>query len=155
MVALISLHLHRSRTGAFVHIHLLCNLSSILLFERPTPTMFSSALASVFILSLALQASAHALIAPMLGVNGIPVRNDVQRPSNAKPCGNVDIASTIDSSKMVHVGRNGTFTVNVTDFNGYVLHVLAMSIRSLPIVCHQWPRWLETCECQDRPHWDR
>ncbi|KAF7345592.1 hypothetical protein MVEN_01578000 [Mycena venus] len=81
--------------------------------------MFSSVLTSATILlALALRASAHAMPSPALGVKGIPVRNDVQRPSNDKPCGNVDIASNIDTSTAVPVESDGTTVMlNVTNYN--------------------------------------
>jgi len=80
--------------------------------------MFSGSIASLLILSLALHASGHALIAPMLGVaRNPPIRDDVQRPSNEKPCGEIDIARTIDTSRAVELGGDGTFNVTVTSFN--------------------------------------
>ena len=84
--------------------------------------MFSkSALTSVLVLALALHANGHALIAPMLGVDrNPPVRDDVQRPSNENPCGTIDIARSIDTSKAVELASDGTFNVTVTSFNGYV-----------------------------------
>jgi len=81
--------------------------------------MFSSVLTSAtLLLALALRASAHAMPSPALGVKGVPVRNDVQRPSNDKPCGNVDIASNIDTSTAVPVESDGTTVMlNVTNYN--------------------------------------
>lgn len=64
-----------------------------------------------------MQVNAHAAIVPELGVSGTPVRGDVQRPSKAKPCGNTNVASTLDSSTPVTAGANGQFTVTVTNFN--------------------------------------
>ncbi|RDX57566.1 hypothetical protein OH76DRAFT_1310533, partial [Lentinus brumalis] len=68
-------------------------------------------------LSLSLQAHAHAAISPALGVQGTPARNDVQRPSTAKPCGNINIAQTIDSSTAVKAATNGSFAATITNFN--------------------------------------
>jgi len=76
-----------------------------------------SLLASAFILTLSFRVHAHAGITPALGVTGNFTRNDVQRPAPATECGNIDIASTIDSSTPVTVAADGTFTVTVTDFN--------------------------------------
>ncbi|KAK0384136.1 hypothetical protein NLU13_8225 [Sarocladium strictum] len=64
------------------------------------------------------QVSAHAAIDPALGVQGNAVRNDVQRPSNNSPCGNVNIASAIDTSKAVTADASGAFTVDIQNFNG-------------------------------------
>jgi len=81
--------------------------------------VFSSVLKSTaIVLALALHASAHAMPSPALGVSGIPVRNDVQRPSNNAPCGNVDIASNLDKSTAVPVESDGTTVMlNVTNYN--------------------------------------
>ena len=71
-----------------------------------------SLLASVVVgASLALQASAHAIVMPALGVSGTPVRNDVERPSAAKPCGKVDIASTLGATQAITANADGSFQV--------------------------------------------
>jgi hypothetical protein len=94
--------------------------------------MFSKSIASILLLSLALHVSGHALIAPMLGVaRNPPVRGDVQRTSNEKPCGEIDIARTIDTSNAVELARDGTFNVTVTSFNAYVLPMTATPIHLL------------------------
>lgn len=68
---------------------------------------------------LAVHVAAHAAIAPMLNVQGKPTRNNVQRPSNNKPCGNTAL-SAIDTSKAVTADASGNFNVDITNFNGYV-----------------------------------
>ncbi len=68
-------------------------------------------------LSLSLEVRAHAAIAPALGVQGTPVRNNAQRPSTARPCGNTNIAQTIDSSTAVTAAANGQFQATITNFN--------------------------------------
>lgn len=73
---------------------------------------------SLLVLGLCLQVTAHAAVAPALGVQGNPTRGDVQRPSAAKPCGNVDIASKIGSSTPVLADADGSFKVTGTCFNG-------------------------------------
>ena len=60
-------------------------------------------------LSVSLQVSAHAAIAPQLGVDGDPVRRDVLRPTNARPCGRVDIAENFDSSATIPLDANNQF----------------------------------------------
>ncbi|THH12178.1 hypothetical protein EW146_g7803 [Bondarzewia mesenterica] len=81
--------------------------------------MFSkSFFASLLILALSSQVHAHALISPPLGVSGTPNESDVQFPSSSGPCGNVDIASNIDSSTAVPAAADGSFAVTVTNFNG-------------------------------------
>ncbi|KAI0760426.1 hypothetical protein C8Q74DRAFT_228177 [Fomes fomentarius] len=72
------------------------------------------------LLSVSLQVQAHAAIAPALGVSGTPKRTDVQRPSNAKPCGNANIAQTFDSSRTVSLKADGTFSATIQNFNGGV-----------------------------------
>ncbi|KAJ7900571.1 hypothetical protein B0H14DRAFT_2429155 [Mycena olivaceomarginata] len=55
---------------------------------------------------------------PALGVTGSPVRNDAQRLSTTKPCGNTDIASNLDKATAVPVEADGsTVMLNVTNFN--------------------------------------
>jgi hypothetical protein len=40
----------------------------------------------------------------------------------ASPCGNVNIASTIDSSTAVTAAADGTFAATGVDFNAYVTY---------------------------------
>lgn len=84
--------------------------------------MFTKILTSAaLVLALVLQASAHAAVAPALGVSGgKPVRANVQRPSNANVCGSINVANTINSATTVTANTNGVFTVTATNFNGYV-----------------------------------
>ncbi|KAH7067447.1 hypothetical protein BKA63DRAFT_118097 [Paraphoma chrysanthemicola] len=63
------------------------------------------------------EVAAHAAINPALGVQGTAVRNDVEKPSNNKPCGNADLAA-IDTSTAVTADASGSFTVDVKNFNG-------------------------------------
>jgi hypothetical protein len=74
--------------------------------------------AATLALTLSIQVNAHAVIVPMLGVAGKPVRSDAQRPSANAPCGTIDIAQTIDSSASVPAAADGSFNVNVTNFGG-------------------------------------
>ena len=70
------------------------------------------------LLGLTVQTRARALVAPALGVNGTGTRNDVQRPTNASMCGSVNIIAALPSSGMVRLQADGTFSVNITNFNG-------------------------------------
>jgi hypothetical protein len=80
--------------------------------------MFSKSLiAPIFLLALTSSVNAHAVIAPALGIKENPARSDVQRPSQAKPCGNINIAQNLDTSTAVKVNANGSFTANITDFD--------------------------------------
>ncbi|KAI0267558.1 hypothetical protein BGY98DRAFT_1023564 [Russula aff. rugulosa BPL654] len=76
-----------------------------------------SFIAFIFLLASISSANAHAGVTPALGVQGQFIRNDVQRPSTSSPCGNVNIAQTLDSSTPVPAGVNGDFSTNITDFN--------------------------------------
>ncbi|KAG8711355.1 hypothetical protein FRC08_015994 [Ceratobasidium sp. 394] len=58
----------------------------------------------------------HCGITPALGVKGKITRNQVQRPSTAKPCGTASLAA-LDTSTAVQLNGN-TFTVTATNFNG-------------------------------------
>lgn len=79
-----------------------------------------SLVTALFVAFSAVQVSAHTVIVPMLGVAGTPSRNDVQQPNDKTPCGKADL-SAIDTSKAVAADASGSFKVNVTDFNGYVI----------------------------------
>jgi hypothetical protein len=50
---------------------------------------------------------------PALGIRGAPQRSDTQRPTTAKPCGKVDIASNLDTSTAIPAAADGTVTMNV------------------------------------------
>ena len=85
--------------------------------------MFSkSFIAPIFLLALTSSANAHAVIldavvAPALGVNGSPALSDVQRPSQANPCGNINIAQNLDNSTAVNANAKGIFAANITGFD--------------------------------------
>ncbi|KAI0630884.1 hypothetical protein C8Q77DRAFT_233104 [Trametes polyzona] len=80
---------------------------------------FSKSIIAAFavFLGLTAQAHAHAGVQPALGVSGALTRADVQRPSSATPCGDVDVTRNIDKSAAVTVKADNTFTVTVTNFN--------------------------------------
>lgn len=83
--------------------------------------MFSKVFVPVAVaLAMCLQVSAHALVAPPIGVKGTPARSDVQRPSAASPCGSVNIAQAVAASTPVKAAADGTFTLTATNFNAYV-----------------------------------
>lgn len=76
---------------------------------------------SVLVLALCLQASAHAAVAPILGLLGDATRSDVQRPVTANPCGaGVNIAADFDNSTAVLPDATGSYNFNATCFNGGV-----------------------------------
>jgi hypothetical protein len=80
--------------------------------------MFSkSFIAPIFLLALTSSVNAHAGITPALGVKGDFTRNDVQRPSSAQPCGNINIAQNLDTSTAVKADANGNFLPSITNFN--------------------------------------
>jgi len=80
--------------------------------------MFSkSFIAPLFLFALTSSVHAHAGVTPALGVKGTLSRNDVQRPSTDKPCGNADIAKTLDSSTAVPANADGTFSAAAINFN--------------------------------------
>jgi len=82
--------------------------------------MFSKIWTSAaLVLALALQVTAHAAIAPALGVSGTPVRNNVKRPNGNSPCGaGVNVANTIDTSTAVAANAAGSFKATAINFNG-------------------------------------
>ncbi|CAE6421349.1 unnamed protein product [Rhizoctonia solani] len=69
----------------------------------------------IVVAALAAQVLAHAVVQPVMGVNGKAVRADTQRPSTAKPCGNTAI-SKLDSSQSIAM-TGTTFTATSTNFN--------------------------------------
>lgn len=82
--------------------------------------MFRFFIAFTILLALTTQVHAHAGVSPALSVSGDLTRNDVQRPSSSSPCGNVNIAKSLDSSTTVKAEANGSFAATVTNFNGFV-----------------------------------
>jgi len=82
--------------------------------------MFSKIWTSAaLVLALALQVTAHAAVAPALGVSGTPVRNNVKRPNGNSPCGaGVNVANTIDTSTAVAANAAGSFKATAINFNG-------------------------------------
>lgn len=79
--------------------------------------MFSkSFIAPILLLALTSSVNAHAAIAPALGVEGTPTLNDVQKPSTSSPCGNINIADTLDTSTPVAASSDGEFVVSITNF---------------------------------------
>ncbi|CAE6411700.1 unnamed protein product [Rhizoctonia solani] len=65
--------------------------------------------------ALAAQVLGHAVVQPVMGVNGKAARSDTQRPSTAKPCGNTAF-SKLDSSQSIAMSGT-TFTATATNFN--------------------------------------
>jgi len=80
---------------------------------------FRTFIVSAVILVMGLQASGHAIVTPALGVKGNGTRNDVQRPSTAKPCGKASLTA-IDTSTPAIAAADGTAQMTITDFNGGV-----------------------------------
>lgn len=79
----------------------------------------STFLASTIVLALCLQVNAHCQITPALGVGAKPARSNVQRPSAAKPCGNVAISTqALDAATPVVADAQGNMVVTATSFNG-------------------------------------
>ena len=83
--------------------------------------MFKQTIAfSLFVLALASQVSGHALIEPALGIPTGGTRNDVTRPSRQEPCGaGVNVEAELPNSQKVPVNPDGTFTLNISNFNKY------------------------------------
>jgi len=77
-----------------------------------------SFIAYAFLFCFTTSVNAHAIVNEALGVTGNATRNDVQRPSAANPCGNVNIAQSLDTSTPVPANANGSFSPTITDFNG-------------------------------------
>jgi len=82
--------------------------------------MFSKFFASAtLVLALLSQVHAHAAPAPLLDVGNNPARSDVQRPSAGSPCGKGAsvAASDLDSSVAVPAAADGSFNLNIVNFN--------------------------------------
>ncbi|KAJ6530273.1 hypothetical protein B0H19DRAFT_852244, partial [Mycena capillaripes] len=70
------------------------------------------------LLALVAQTSAHAMPSVALGVKGTPKRSDVQRPSTAKPCGNIAIAANLDTSTAIAAAADGSVVMKVQNCFG-------------------------------------
>ncbi|KAL0953111.1 hypothetical protein HGRIS_004380 [Hohenbuehelia grisea] len=77
---------------------------------------FTTFVATAVVLGLASQVNAHAAVLPPISVKGAMTRNQVQRPSSRKPCGNIDVA-TMDASTPLQAGADGTYVANTQNFN--------------------------------------
>ena len=88
-------------------------------FAILTFNMFSRVFAiATVIVTLSVQAQAHAVISPALGVTGTPQRLDAQIPLKVLPCGlKANIAGDIDTATPVVAAANGSFAVTITNFN--------------------------------------
>lgn len=53
----------------------------------------------------------------MLGVKGTPVRSDVQRPSTAHPCGNVNPVKALNNSQAAMADAQDRVNLMVVNFN--------------------------------------
>ncbi|KDQ32091.1 hypothetical protein PLEOSDRAFT_1053349 [Pleurotus ostreatus PC15] len=82
--------------------------------------MFStkSVFGAILALAFSAQVSAHAGATPALGVAGQITRGDVERPSTANPCGEVNIAQNLNTATPIVAAADGTFTAAVQNFNG-------------------------------------
>ena len=85
--------------------------------------------AACLVASLALDASAHAVVSPALGVQGAPIRADAQRPRKNTPCGKTDVASTFDTTAPIAADDTNTFSATVTNFNRYGLTLPLWTLR--------------------------
>lgn len=81
--------------------------------------MFSKTfIVALFFLAFAVAVNAHAAVAPALGVDGTPVRRNVRRPTDRRPCGlGVNVERNLDTSTAIQADANGTFTPTITNFN--------------------------------------
>ncbi|KIK54542.1 hypothetical protein GYMLUDRAFT_48668 [Collybiopsis luxurians FD-317 M1] len=78
----------------------------------------SFAILAISLASYVSHTYAHAAISPMLGVQGTPVRSDVQFPlENVAPCGKVSPSENLDTSTPVQMAADGTVTMTITNFN--------------------------------------
>ena len=83
--------------------------------------MFKQTVAfSLFVLALSSQVSGHALIEPALGIPVGGTRNDVTRPAQDQPCGSgVNVQAELAGTQKVQANPDGTFQVNISNFNKY------------------------------------
>ncbi|CAE6494583.1 unnamed protein product [Rhizoctonia solani] len=65
--------------------------------------------------ALAAQVLGHAVVQPVMGVNGKAVRANTQRPSTAKPCGNTALTKIDGSQSIAMTGTS--FTADAVNFN--------------------------------------
>ncbi|CCO36344.1 hypothetical protein BN14_10478 [Rhizoctonia solani AG-1 IB] len=69
----------------------------------------------VVVAALVTQVMCHAVVQPVMGVNGKPARSDTQRPSSAKACGNTALSKINSSETIAMTGT--TFTATSINFN--------------------------------------
>ena len=82
--------------------------------------LFKSITASALLLALSTSVNAGdgkgVVMMPALG-NSDPGANDVQHPSQNAPCGDISIASNLAGSTPVEAATDGTFKVQIKNFN--------------------------------------
>lgn len=115
-----SFNLHSLLTATFFVLRIRGLLGSTLVLKPVVIMLLNSFLSALVVAYSAVQVTAHAAIAPALGVPGTPARNNVERPSANKPCGSQAL-SAIDTSKAVVADASGAFQVSITNFNGCVV----------------------------------
>lgn len=72
---------------------------------------------AALLLGASIQAQAHAIISPALGVTGTPARSDVQRPSKNAECGSANIATDLNTVTPIVAKADGSFAATITNFN--------------------------------------
>jgi len=80
--------------------------------------MFSKVFATVSVmLAVSSQVHGHGGVQPFFGVTGTLAKSDISKLVASSPCGNVDIASSLDTSTAVPAAADGTFDVTGVTFD--------------------------------------
>jgi hypothetical protein len=71
-----------------------------------------------FVALIFLFASVNAQVCmnPALGVSGTPSAQDVQNPTDAKPCGDINIAQNLETSTPIQADQDGKFSPSIISF---------------------------------------
>ncbi|KAH9986117.1 hypothetical protein BJV77DRAFT_1082340 [Russula vinacea] len=69
-----------------------------------------SFVALIFLFAFTSSVNAQVCMEPALGVSGTPTAQDVRKPTDALPCGGVNIAQNLESSTPIQADKDGKFS---------------------------------------------
>ena len=75
-----------------------------------------SFVALIFLFAFTSSVNAQVCMEPALGVSGTPTAQDVRKPTDALPCGGVNIAQNLESSTPIQADKDGKFSPSIISF---------------------------------------
>jgi hypothetical protein len=75
-----------------------------------------SFVALIFLFAVTSSVNAQVCMEDALGVSGTPTSQDVQNPTDAAPCGSVNIAQNLESATPIQADKDGKFSPSIISF---------------------------------------